>query len=241
MVSAMCPNCSILLVEASSASYRDLGAAENTAARLGALSIGNSYGGGEAGTTSYNAYYTHPGVNITASAGDSGYGVAFPASSPNVIAVGGTSLVYGSGPRSETAWSGSGSGCSAVYAQPSWQQSSNSNMANNTGCSRRVMNDVSAVADPYTGVAVYGPENARTSAWMVFGGTSVAAPLVGALYGRERRRPPPTLRDQLPLRRVQRRGAQRHYERQQRTLRRHLFLHRRSRLRRPNGTRHAHW
>jgi subtilase family serine protease len=183
MVSAMCPNCSILLVEASSASYRDLGAAENTAARLGALSIGNSYGGGEAGTTSYNTYYTHPGVNITASAGDSGYGVAFPASSPNVIAVGGTSLVYGSGPRAETVWSGSGSGCSAVYAQPSWQQSSNSNMANNTGCSRRVMNDVSAVADPDTGVVVYMNIRPYSPGYYIFGGTSVSAQIISGIYG----------------------------------------------------------
>jgi hypothetical protein len=184
MVSAMCPDCSILLVEANSATYQDLGNAENTAVRLGAISIGNSYGGGEGGTTSINsAYYTHPGVNITASAGDGGYGVAFPASSPNVIAVGGTSLAYGSGPRVETVWSGSGSGCSAVYAQPSWQKPSNSNMANNTGCSHRMMNDVSAVADPDTGVVVYMSIRPYQPGFYIFGGTSASAQIISGIFG----------------------------------------------------------
>jgi subtilase family serine protease len=183
MVSAMCPRCSILLVEANSASYVDLGTAENTAAALGAISIGNSYGGAEAGTSPYNvAYYVHAGVNITASAGDSGYGVAFPASSPNVIAVGGTSLVYGSGPRSETVWSGSGSGCSAVYPQPVWQNSDNTAMANNTGCARRVMNDVSAVADPDTGVVVYMNIPPYAPGYYIFGGTSASAQIINGIY-----------------------------------------------------------
>jgi subtilase family serine protease len=184
MVSAMCPDCSILLVEASSSSYNDLGTAENTAVALGATSIGNSYGGGESGTTSINAaYYTHPGVNITASAGDSGYGVEFPASSPTVIAVGGTSLVYGSGPRAETVWSGSGSGCSSVYPQQSWQGPGNTNMANNKGCSRRVMNDVSAVADPDTGVVVYMSIRPYTPGYYIFGGTSASAQIISGIYG----------------------------------------------------------
>jgi subtilase family serine protease len=184
MVSAMCPYCSILLVEASSASYLNLGQAENTAVSLGALAIGNSYGGGETGTTPYNTlYFTHAGVNITASAGDSGYGVEFPASSPSVIAVGGTSLVYGTGARTETAWSGSGSGCSAVYARPSWQSPGDSNMENNTGCSRRMMNDVSAVADPDTGVVVYMNIPPYAPGYYIFGGTSASAQIISGIYG----------------------------------------------------------
>ncbi len=192
MVSAMCPNCSILLVQASSNGYGALGTAENTAVSLGALAIGNSYGGGEGGTTFYStAYFTHPGVNITASAGDSGYGVEFPASSPSVIAVGGTSLVYGNGPRVETAWSGSGSGCSAVYRQPSWQTSSNTDMANDTGCPRRMLNDVSAVADPDTGVVVYMNIPPNAPGFYIFGGTSVSAQIISGIYG-ERGLPAPS-------------------------------------------------
>ena len=178
MVSAMCPNCKIILVEANSNSNANLGTAVNTAAALGAHVISNSYGGGETGSTAYEGYYNHPGVAITASSGDSGYGVQFPASSPHVIAVGGTSLTNTpSGGRAwtETVWSGAGSGCSTLYAKPSWQT--------DPLCSRRMEADVSAVADPNTGVAVYGPVNNRSSAWLVFGGTSVAAPLVGGIYG----------------------------------------------------------
>ncbi|HLI65808.1 MAG TPA: S53 family peptidase [Caulobacteraceae bacterium] len=178
MASAMCPNCKIILVEANSATYNDLAAAENRAAALGAHVISNSYGGGENGSQSFEAAYNHPGVAITASTGDSGYGAGpqFPATSPHVIAVGGTSLVRASNARgwSETAWADAGSGCSKVYAKPSWQT--------DPLCTTRMEADVSAVADPYTGVAVYGPANARSSAWLVFGGTSVAAPLVGGIY-----------------------------------------------------------
>jgi hypothetical protein len=178
MASAMCPNCRIILVEASSASFNDLAAAENMAVSLGAHVISNSYGGGETGSQSVESAYDHPGVAITVSTGDSGYGAGpqFPATSPHVTAVGGTSLSRASNTRgwTETAWSGAGSGCSKVYAKPGWQT--------DPLCTMRMEADVSAVADPYTGVAVYGPENSRVSAWMVFGGTSVAAPLVGGLY-----------------------------------------------------------
>lgn len=178
MASAMCPNCRIMLVQANSASYADLAAAVNTAAAKGALVISNSYGGGESGSTSYNSAYTHPGVAITASTGDSGYGASFPATSPGVISVGGTSLVRAANTRgwSETAWSGGGSGCSTVYAKPAWQTDGL--------CARRMEADIAAVADPATGVAVYGPTGVGTnSGWLVFGGTSVSAPLVGGIYG----------------------------------------------------------
>lgn len=174
MVSAMCPNCKILLVQATSATFGNLATAENTAARLGAHVISNSYGGGESGSASYEAAYNHAGVAITVSSGDSGYGVQFPASSPHVVAVGGTTLSL-SGGRTETAWPGAGSGCSGIYAKPAWQT--------DPLCTNRMVADVSAVADPATGVAVYGPGSRLRSAWLVFGGTSVAAPLIAGIYG----------------------------------------------------------
>ena len=177
MASAMCPNCKIILVEATSASFGNLATSENTAAALGAHVISNSYGGGESGSQSYEVAYNHPGIAITVSSGDSGYGVQFPASSPNVIAVGGTSLMRSATARgwTETVWSGAGSGCSGLYAKPSWQH--------DPLCAFRMEADVSAIADPNTGVAVYGPVSSRSSAWLVFGGTSVAAPLVGGIFG----------------------------------------------------------
>src|SRR5689334_1840431 len=161
MASAICPNCKILLVEGDTNSFANLAAAVNTAASLGAHVISNSYGGGEAGTAATEASYNHPGVAVTASSGDSGFGVEFPASSPHVVAVGGTSLSL-SGGRTETAWSGAGSGCSTIYAKPSWQS--------DPLCTKRMEADVSAVADPATGVAVYGPSSRNRSAWLVFGG-----------------------------------------------------------------------
>jgi hypothetical protein len=102
MVSAACPNCSILLVEASSNSFTSLGTAENEAAKLGASEISNSWGGGESRSdTSYDtSYFKHPNVAITASSGDGGYGVEYPAASQYVTALGGTSLTnIGGGAR----------------------------------------------------------------------------------------------------------------------------------------------
>src|SRR5450759_3479764 len=124
MGSAIGPNCKILLVEGTSATFSSLSTAEDTAAKLGANAISNSYGGSEwSSETSYDSHYNHPGVAITVSSGDSGYGVQYPEASPNVTAVGGTSLTpVSSGARAwtETAWSGAGSGCSAYEAKPSW-------------------------------------------------------------------------------------------------------------------------
>ena len=179
MASAICPKCNILLVEASSASLVNLGTSVNTAVRLGAEVVSNSYGGSEySGETSdENTYYNHPGVAITVSSGDAGYGVEFPAASRYVTSVGGTSLRTASNARgwSETVWSGAGSGCSKYVSKPSWQTDS--------GCSRRTVADVSAVADPATGVAVYDSTAYQgLSGWLVFGGTSVAAPVVGSVY-----------------------------------------------------------
>ena len=175
MASAMCPLCNILLVEASSNYFSDLGTAVNTAARLGAAAISNSYGGSEwSNELSYDTeYYNHPGIAVTASTGDKGYGVQYPAASRYVTAVGGTTLNQltntGSRNATETAWSSAGSGCSAYESKPSWQSDS--------GCARRSLADVSAVADPNTGVWVY-----YSGAWYVFGGTSVASPIIASIY-----------------------------------------------------------
>jgi len=179
MASAMCPGCSILLVEANSASLSNLGLAVNTAASMGAHAISNSYGGGEAGTQNAEQLYNYAGIAVTASSGDNGFGVEFPASSPHVTAVGGTTLTRSSATTrgfTEKTWAGAGSGCSAVYAKPTWQK--------DAGCARRTVADVSAVADPNTGVAVFGPSGrGNRSAWLVFGGTSVSAPLIAGIYG----------------------------------------------------------
>jgi subtilase family serine protease len=179
MASAMCPGCSILLVEASSATLSNLAAAVNRAASMGAHVISNSYGGSEAGTQNTEQLYNYAGIAVTASSGDGGFGVEFPAASPHVTAVGGTTLTRSAGTTrgfTETAWVGAGSGCSTVYAKPTWQT--------DTGCTKRTVADVSAIADPNTGVAVFGPSGrGNRSAWLVFGGTSVAAPLIAGIYG----------------------------------------------------------
>ncbi len=178
MASAVCPGCGLLLVVADSNSFADLAAAVDRAATLGASAISNSYGAREFSTeTSWESHYNHPGVAITVSSGDSGYGVEFPAASRYVTAVGGTSLTIASNARgwSETAWNGAGSGCSAYVPKPAWQT--------DTGCARRTVADVAAVADPATGVAVYDSYGSTGGAnWFVFGGTSVAAPIVAAVY-----------------------------------------------------------
>jgi subtilase family serine protease len=177
MVSAIAPNAHILLVEATSATMANLGAAENEAVALGARFLSNSWGTTESPQDAqYDAeYFDHPGVVITASSGDAGYGVEYPASSPYVIAAGGTSLAKSSTSKrgwTETAWSGSGSGCSGE-PKPSWQK--------DTGCAGRTVVDLSAVADPATGVAVYDTYGGDTG-WEVFGGTSAAAPILAAIF-----------------------------------------------------------
>lgn len=174
-VSAICPNCNILLVEASSNSLADLGMAVSTAAGFGPAAIGNSYGGSEFELEQSFAqlYYAHPGIAVTAATGDNGYGVEFPAAASSAIAVGGTSLREQSGGWTETVWSGSGSGCSAYIAKPSWQSDG--------GCARRTVADVAADADPNTGIKVYDTFNEPGD--MVFGGTSASTQIVAGLYG----------------------------------------------------------
>jgi hypothetical protein len=181
-VSAVCPSCKIILVEANSDDLADLGASVNTAAELGATVVSNSYGGSEDSTNAQSSleYYDHPGVLVTASAGDTAYGVEFPASSQYVLGVGGTSLARASTARgwTETVWftqagEGTGSGCSAYTPKPSWQH--------DTGCAFKTVSDVSAVADPYTGIAVYDTA-AGESGWTVIGGTSLASPVVASIF-----------------------------------------------------------
>jgi hypothetical protein len=181
MVSAICPNCKILLVEASSNSLSNLGTAVDTAALMGAVVISNSYGGPEYANelSAEAADYNHPGIAITVSSGDTGYGPQFPASSQYVTAVGGTTLnqLSNTGARNatETVWSGAGSGCSAYITRPAWQT--------DAGCAHRTVADVAAVADPSTGVWIYDTTLVGgQSGWMVVGGTSVAAPIVASIY-----------------------------------------------------------
>ena len=178
MASAICTNCHILLVEASSATMANLGAAVNEAVKLGANVVSNSYGGSEYATETSDevAYYKHPGVAITVSSGDNGYGVEFPAASQYVTAVGGTTLTTSSNSRgfTETVWSGAGSGCSAYVTKPGWQT--------DAGCAQRTVADVAAIADPNTGVAVYDTYRVRPAGWLVFGGTSVASPIIASVY-----------------------------------------------------------
>ncbi|MFE5581630.1 putative Ig domain-containing protein [Kitasatospora sp. NPDC056531] len=182
MVSAVCPNCHILLVESDDANMGNLGAAVNTAVSMGAKYVSNSYGGSEDSTdpSSDSSYFNHPGVAITVSSGDSGYGVEYPAASQYVTAVGGTSLNRASNARgwNESVWgsssggNGAGSGCSTYDPKPAWQK--------DTGCSKRTVADVSAVADPATGVAVY--QTYGGSGWNVYGGTSASSPIIAAVY-----------------------------------------------------------
>ena len=187
MVSAACPNCKIMLVEADDTSLGNLGTAVDYAASNGAVAISNSYGGPEfSGETGADAFYDHPGIAITVASGDCGYNCApssggnvataeYPAASRYVVAVGGTTLTRDASTRgwTETAWghnkAGAGSGCSLYEAKPSWQK--------DAGCSNRTVADVSAVADPTTGVAVY-----TDGSWGVYGGTSAASPIVAAVY-----------------------------------------------------------
>jgi hypothetical protein len=192
MISAICPNCHILLVEAGTTTngsatvgITDLGAAENTAVNLGADFITNTWYTSEAtyGTSegTYDSdYFNHPGVAITAPDGNGqGYGTYYPAASPYVIAVGGTTLTADpSSPRgwTETVWGGTGSGCSPYEPKPSWQT--------DTGCSNRMLNDTAAVADNVNSpVAFYDDDpDSGDSGWITGGGNDVSSALVAAAF-----------------------------------------------------------
>ncbi|WP_069463246.1 carboxypeptidase regulatory-like domain-containing protein, partial [Actinacidiphila rubida] len=178
-VSSVCPDCHILLVEADSPSIDDLGQATDSAAALHPVAISNSYGiPGEISTpAAYDHYYDHPGIAVTAATGDYGNVVNWPASDGNVVAVGGTTLTHdGSTARgwTESAWSSGGSGCSRVEPMPDRQQGLD------TGCANRAIADISADADPASGLALYN--SAHVGGWAQYGGTSLASPLVAAMY-----------------------------------------------------------
>jgi subtilase family serine protease len=183
---ATCQNCKILLVEANSSSLSNLEAAVRTAANKGATEISNSYGGSEfSGETSETSAYNQPGIAVTVSSGDNGYGsFGFPAASPYVVAVGGTTLNLNADNsyNSETVWSGTGSGCSLYASAQSWQESLGNWLA--TGCGKkRGVADVAADADPSTGAAVYDSVKYQgRSGWFQVGGTSLSSPLVAGVY-----------------------------------------------------------
>jgi hypothetical protein len=175
MVSATCPKCKIVLVEAASDYAKDLFVSVAAAVALGARIVSNSYGSPEyPEQIADGAMLNHPGIALTVASGDGGYGLSFPASSPYVTAVGGTSLTPATNQRgwTETAWAGAGSGCSKYEKKPDHQTDS--------GCSMRTVADIAAVADPDTGVAVYNSYQA--SGWQVLGGTSAAAPIIAGAY-----------------------------------------------------------
>jgi subtilase family serine protease len=190
MVSAICPLCKIDLVEATNDSGTGLYVAENSAATtLGAKYISNSWGGSESSTdlTYDSQYFGHSGTVYTASAGDGAYsaGVIYPATSPNVVGVGGTSLSTASNSRgySESVWKtstteGTGSGCSSNEPRPSWQSAVSVLAA---ACSHKVDNDVAADADPATGAAVYDTTNGN-GGWNEVGGTSESSPIIAAVF-----------------------------------------------------------
>ncbi len=178
-VSAVCPLCHILLVETNSSKFSDLEAGMQTAATLGANQISASWFGTSG---SVPAFRTFSGVATVAATGDYGYPGAgqdnYPAALPGVTAAGGTSLAPAatSGARGfgESAWSwnglnGGGSGCDLQFARPVYQPAA--------GCLGRAYADVSADADPQTGLAVYDH-----GSWSVVGGTSLATPLIAAYY-----------------------------------------------------------
>jgi hypothetical protein len=223
---ATCQSCHIALVEADSPSYTNLEAAEEAAVRVPAQEISNSWGGAECvegyGCVADSSAFNHPGVVITASAGDDGYlnwleepgsdYANFPAASPHVVAVGGTRLILGTkGERvTESIWNdggksggvrdgfgAGGGGCSTQFSAPPWQQSVSD--WSKVGCAdKRAVADVSADADPYTGLAVYdsspecetsyeeegekGEAVEHSVHWCTIGGTSLASPLIASVF-----------------------------------------------------------
>ncbi|WP_326834526.1 carboxypeptidase regulatory-like domain-containing protein [Amycolatopsis rhabdoformis] len=179
-VSAACPACHILLVEGASTSPYDIVVGVDTAVRLGAKFISNSYGidGEDPEEGTLDSHYSVPGVAMVASTGDHSYGLQdWPAANPDVVAAGGTNLYRDpANPRgwSEQAWDGAGSGCSPYEAKPEYQQ----DLA--TGCANRAIADVSAIADPASGFAIY--DSGKSGGWGQVGGTSLSSPLIASMF-----------------------------------------------------------
>ena len=177
-VSSACPKCHILLVQGDDNSLDNLGIAVDTAVSMGAKFVSNSYGvPGEApDELGFDHYYDHPGVAVTASTGDAGNVTNWPATNPNVVAVGGTTLTSDSSPRgwSESAWADGGSGCSPYEPKPDFQEGLSTN------CDNRAIADISADADPSTGLAVF--DTLGQGGWLQVGGTSLSSPLLASMY-----------------------------------------------------------
>lgn len=175
----MCQNCKLILVEANSSSYSNLLQSIDRARLLGAKVISNSYGSSEfTSETGYDTHFKFPGIAFIFSAGDSGYGATYPAASPLVTAVGGTSLTINTANvwQSESVWAGSGSGCSLYEFKPAFQV--------DKACQNRTIADVAADADPNTGAAVYDSYGyGGYRGWFQVGGTSLAAPIIAGVYG----------------------------------------------------------
>ena len=182
----ICQNCSILLVEADTASKPDLSTAVNLAANMGAQVVVTSFSPPEetGDTFSFGADYSHPGTVVVAATGDQGYtgsGVNFPASLPNVVAVGGTQMTLSATGKyvSETAWDQGGSGCSLLTPAPAWQPA----LGSATGCAgMRSVADISAVASPGALVYVSGIDGLSGGAWYEVAGTSFSAPIIGGAF-----------------------------------------------------------
>jgi subtilase family serine protease len=191
-VSAICPHCHILLVEANNSGTAAMGTAERTAARR-AHFVSNSWSGANfTGEQHFNGDFNHAGHVIDFAAGDLGYGTrthgfpygpAYPTGLPFVTAVGGTRLQHNRSRGrawTEIVWNdadgATNSGCTR-FARPSWQKRVTRNLRH---CSGRIENDVAASADPAYGIAVY--DSYQFPGWMPFGGTSEATPLITAMW-----------------------------------------------------------
>lgn len=174
---AIAPQANIVLVEAASNGLLNLLSAVDTATSIGATVVSMSWGGGEFSTeSSYDYHFQHLGVAYVASSGDNGGLVEWPAASPYVLSVGGTTLSTDSSGNylGETGWSGSGGGTSSYESRPGFQSS--------LGFARRSTPDIAYDANPKTGIAVYDSvtDNGK-SGWFEVGGTSVGAPQWAAL------------------------------------------------------------
>ncbi len=175
--SAACPLCDIVLVEANDTSDTSIYASVDAARNFGATTISLSLGEREfKQETQFDSHLNHPGVAVLVAGGDDGYananpglppGSGYPASSPYVISVGGTRLSQTGGTWSESVWTGTGSGCALYEPKPAWQSGG--------VCLTRTTNDIAAVGDPATGLAIYD------GGWEVVGGTSLSAPLMAGM------------------------------------------------------------
>ena len=180
---AMAPNAKIILVEAQSSSMQDMinavDFAANLVAQTGAGQVSLSWGGREFSSEgSLDSHFVKTGVVFVASSGDVGALPTYPSESPNVVAVGGTTIVRnGDQFTEERAWGGSGGGPSVFEAKPIFQTS-----VAKTDPMKRSAPDVSADADPFSGVAVFDSTACQgRSGWLVIGGTSLSAPVVAAM------------------------------------------------------------